>query len=147
MNIAMEHLFPVPRETLWHVLHDAERMARFIPGCEKLEEVAPDRYAATLSVGVAGIKGTYTGTVQISQKSFPTDYTLEMDGRATPGFVHGAARMELSEQDDGQTRLSVKADAQVGGLIASVGQRVLTGIARQLMRQMFENIEREVREA
>lgn len=144
VNIEMERSFPASRETLWRVLHDTESMVNFIPGCERLEAIGPDRYAATLTVGVAALKGKYNGVVQIKEKDFPSSYTLEIEGRAAPGFVQGVAKLDLSETSDGQTLLSVKGQAQVGGLIATVGQRLLTGAARQLTRQMFDNIEREL---
>lgn len=144
MTIVEEHTFPVSREELWRVLHDAQQMAKWIPGCEKLEEIGPDRYSASLKIGVAAIKGSYSGTVEIRDKQFPERYTLAVEGRAAPGFVKGLARLELIEQDNGRTRLVVNGDAQVGGLIASVGQRFLTGIARQMTQQLLKNIEREV---
>jgi hypothetical protein len=146
LTIVEAHVFPVGREALWRVLHDARQMARWIPGCERLEEVAPDRYAATLKVGVAAIKGTYTGFVEIRDKQFPDRYTLAVEGTATPGFVKGTAAIELTDLGGGQTKLVVNGDAQVGGLIASVGQRFLTGIARQMTQQLLKNIEKEVLE-
>ena len=144
MNIVEEHTFPVPREELWRVLHDAKGMANWIPGCERLDQIGPDRYAATLRVGVAAIKGTYQGVVEIRDKEFPSRYTLAVDGSATPGFVHGVATMELFEAGAGQSRLVVRGTAEVGGLIASVGQRFLSGIARQMTHQLLRNIEKEV---
>ena len=147
MNIEVEHTFPVSREALWALLHDPSRMATWIPGCEKLEETGPDQYAATLKVGVAAIKGTYTGSVQIGDKEPPARYTLSIDGTGTPGFVRGKAAMELSEIGADETRLAIKAEAHVGGLIASVGQRFLSGIAKQLTRQVLKNIEQELRAA
>lgn len=146
MTIVEEHVFPVGREELWRVLHDAQQMAKWIPGCERLEEVAPDRYAATLKVGVAAIKGSYTGFVEIRDKQFPDRYSLLVEGNAAPGFVKGIGTLELADLGNGQTRLLVRGDAQVGGLIASVGQRFLTGIARQMTQQLLKNIEREVLE-
>ena len=146
MTIVEKHVFPVGREELWRVLHDARQMAKFIPGCEKLEEIGPDRYAATLKVGIAAIKGSYTGFVEIRDKQFPDRYTLAIEGNATPGFVKGTATLELTDLGNGSTELVVNGDAQVGGLIASVGQRFLTGIARQMTQQLLKNIEKEVLE-
>jgi carbon monoxide dehydrogenase subunit G len=145
--IVEEHTFPVPREELWRVLHDAQHMSRWIPGCERLEQIGPDRYAATLKVGVASIKGSYTGFVEVRDKEFPDRYTLAVEGNASPGFVKGLARLELFDTGGGTTRLVVNGDAHVGGLIASVGQRFLTGIARQMTQQLLRNIERELLEA
>lgn len=147
MTIVEEQTYAVGREELWRVLHDAQQMARWIPGCEKLEEVEPDRYAATMKIGVAAIKGSYVGSVQIRDKQFPERYTLDVQGSAAPGFVKGTARIELIEIGNGQTRLVINGDAHVGGLIASVGQRFLTGVARQMTQQLLKNIEKEVLEA
>ena len=146
MTIVEEHIFPVGREELWRVLHDAQQMAKWIPGCERLEQVGPDRYAATLKVGVAAIKGSYTGFVEIRDKQFPDRYNLLIEGNATPGFVKGIGTLELTDLGNGRTKLLVRGDAQVGGLIASVGQRFLAGIARQMTQQLLKNIEREVLE-
>jgi carbon monoxide dehydrogenase subunit G len=146
VTIVEEHVFPVGREELWRVLHDAQQMAKWIPGCERLEAVGPDRYAATLKVGVAAIKGSYTGFVEIRDKQFPDRYSLVIEGNAAPGFVKGVGTLELTDLGNGQSKLLVRGDAQVGGLIASVGQRFLSGIARQMTQQLLKNIEREVLE-
>ncbi len=145
MNIDLSHVLPASRETVWKLLHDPARMAGWIPGCERLEASGPDTYTATLSVGVAAVKGTYTGTVEIKDKAFPSRYTLVVEGNGQPGFVRGTATMELTEESADQTRLAIKAQAQVGGLIASVGQRFLGGIAKQLTQQMLQSIEQELR--
>jgi uncharacterized protein len=145
LKIELTHTYPVSREDLWALLHDVDRMASWIPGCERLEEVGPDRYEARLSVGVGAIKGAYSGLVRIDQKEFPSRYVLAVDGRAAPGFVRGSAVMQLSAQDPDHTILTVSAEAHVGGLLASVGQRYLNGIATQLTKQLLQNIEKEAR--
>jgi carbon monoxide dehydrogenase subunit G len=109
-----------------------------------LEEVAPDRYMAVMKIGVAAVKGTYTGQVEISEKQAPFHYQLSLEGSAAPGFVRGQATLDLIEQDLGRTLLSLNAEAQAGGLIASVGQRFLSGIARQMVEQFFRNVEQEL---
>ncbi len=147
MNIAVQHLFPASPGQLWGFLLDPKRLARCLPGCETLEEVAPDRYIAVMKIGVAAVKGTYTGRVEITEKQAPFHYKLSLEGSAAPGFVRGHAAMDLIEQDLGRTLLSMNAEAQAGGLIASVGQRFLSGIARQMVGQFFRNVEQELNRA
>ncbi|HBO91020.1 MAG TPA: carbon monoxide dehydrogenase, partial [Acidobacteria bacterium] len=105
----------------------------------------PDRFAATMQIGIGAIKGTYKGTVQIADKQEPAQYTLAVEGSAAPGFVRGKALMKLQVEDDNVTRLVIDADVQVGGLIASVGQRFVSGIAKQLMRELLVNIEQSLK--
>lgn len=145
MNITAQHVFSVRQEQLWSLLHDSARLSQCIPGCEKLQEVEPDCYSATMKIGVGAIKGTYSGSVKISDKQAPSHYKLLVEGSASPGFVRGVASMDLSQPEDGKTLLSVNAEAQVGGLLASVGQRFLGGIAKQMIERFFGNIEKELR--
>lgn len=109
-----------PRERVWAAFLDPAALARAIPGCEQLEEIGPGEYRATMKVGVAAIKGTFQGKVRLSDLEPPTR------GSGSPGFVRGDAAMELSDAEGG-TRVSYSADVQVGGLIASVGERMLGG--------------------
>jgi uncharacterized protein len=142
VNIVTQHLFATSQQELWDLLLDSKRLAQCIPGCESLDEVEPDRYAATLKIGVASIKGTYIGKVEIAEKEPPSRYRLAIEGSAKPGFVRGVANMDLSQREDGKTLLAINAEAEVGGLLASVGQRFLSGIAKQMIARFLRNVEK-----
>lgn len=55
----------------------------------------------------------------------------------------GSAQIELGEDAEG-ARVTSRIDAQVGGRIAGVGQRMLEGVARALARELFESLDREL---
>jgi carbon monoxide dehydrogenase subunit G len=129
--------YQAPPERVWARLLDAESLRACIPGCKNLEAVGPDRWNATLEVGAGPVHGTYTGTVAIVDKREPVSYTLRVEGRGGPGFVKGSAQVTLASSSEG-TRVDVTADGQVGGTVASVGQRMLAGVARMLMGQFFD---------
>jgi hypothetical protein len=122
---------------------DPATIAKVMPGCERLEEVAPDTYEATLKLGIAAIKGTYTGSVRLLDKTPPSCYRMLIDGSGTPGFVKGEATIELQEQGD-KTLLTYDADTQVGGLIANVGQRMISGVAKMLINQSLQKLAAEL---
>jgi uncharacterized protein len=115
-------------------------MAQCMPGCEALNEIAPDQYEATMKVGVAAVKGTYKGKVAIKDKQPPAHYVLSGSGSGGPGFMQGDVVIDL-EESDGKTILKYSTDAQVGGLIASVGQRMLGGVAKMMVDQFFKKME------
>lgn len=144
MKIEVDHLFPAAQQELWKLLHDPARLTHCIPGCEQMVEAGRDKYTATLKIGVAAVKGTYVGQVQISEKQPYSVFKLTVDGSGRPGFVRGLAAIGLLEEGERQTRLSISGEAQVGGPIASVGQRFLHGIARQMIGTFFRNIEKEL---
>jgi len=85
---------------------------------------------------VAAIKGTFEGKVKLSDLEPPNRYRMAVEGSGGPGFVRGDAGMQLSDVDGG-TKVSYDADVQVGGLIASVGQRMLGGVTKMMLDQFF----------
>src|SRR3972149_7296428 len=91
-------------------------------GCEKLEAVGEGEYRAVLKVGVGAVKGTFEGKVTLSELEPPSRYKMAVEGSGGPGFVRGAAALELAEVQGG-TRLSYSADVQIGGGIARGGPR------------------------
>jgi carbon monoxide dehydrogenase subunit G len=143
MTLDGSHHFKAPRHRVWALFNDPGVLARATPGCERLEPVGPDEFEATLSVGVAAVKGTYQGRLAITDKREPDGYTLRVEGTGRPGFVKGEGRLILEEQDGG-TLATIKAEAQVGGLIAAVGQRLVGAAGRMLMSQFFSALEAEL---
>jgi carbon monoxide dehydrogenase subunit G len=143
VKISGQYTLDALQEKVWAFLMNPEAIAKVMPGCEQLEEVAPDTYKATLKLGIAAVKGTYTGSVQLLDKTSPTHYRMLIDGSGTPGFVKGEATVDLAEQD-GKTALSYDADVQVGGLIANVGQRMIGGVAKLIINQSLKKLAEEL---
>lgn len=133
MKLASTFSFQVPREKVYAALTDPAIIQRCIDGCEKMVETAPDSYDAHLKIGVAGLKGNYVGKVQMKDKKPPESYTLILEGKGGPGFVKGTAKITLT----GNTELRCEADAQVGGLIAAVGSRLIEAAAKKMMDEFF----------
>jgi carbon monoxide dehydrogenase subunit G len=139
MKIEGSSDIPAPRDRVWAAFLDPAVLAQALPGCEKLEAVGENEYKATMKVGVAAIKGTFEGTVKLSNLEPPNRYRMAVEGSGGPGFVRGDAGMQLSDVEGG-TRVSYDADVQVGGLIASVGQRLLGGVTKMMLDQFFSRM-------
>jgi hypothetical protein len=132
-----------PIDKVWTFLMDPEAIARILPGCETLKETAPDTFEGVLQIGVAAVKGTYTGSVQMRDKTPPTHYRLLLDGSGKRGFVKGEATVDLKAQAE-DTVLTYDADTQVGGLIANVGQRMIGGAAKLIINQSLKKLQDEL---
>jgi uncharacterized protein len=130
---------PAPRQKVYDAFQDPKQLKKAIPGCEKLEAVGPDEYKATMKVGVGGVKGTFEGKVRLTDKKPPESYKMAVEGSGGPGFIRGDALISLAEADGG-TRVSYAADLQVGGLIASVGQRMLGGVSKMMADKFFNKM-------
>jgi len=125
-----------PRDRVWSGFLDPAVLSKAIPGCEELVSIGPDEYKAVMKVGVGPVKGTFEGKVKLSGQEAPNRYRMTVEGSGTPGFVRGEALIELADAPGG-TRVSCSGDVQVGGLIASVGQRLLGGVSRMMLDQFF----------
>ncbi len=143
MKMQGNHTLQAPRDKVWDFLMDPESIAKVMPGCERLEEVRPDTFEATLKLGIAAVQGTYIGSVQLLDKTSPSHYRMMVDGSGTPGFVKGEATIDLEEKD-GETVLTYSADVQVGGLIANVGQRMISGVAKMIVNQSLKKLAEEI---
>ena len=140
MELTGEHTFSAPRERVWEFLLDPETLKQCLPGCEKLDVIGPDEYAATMKIGIAMIKGTFTGRVKISEKQEPERYKMLVEGSGPQGQVSGEGTLELIEQD-GKTVVRYHGDANVRGTIARVGARMIQPAARTIVGQFFGCLE------
>src|ERR687888_233939 len=101
MKIEGSHDIPAPRPKVWEAFLDPERLRQAIPGCEKLEAAGNDEFTATMKVGVAAVKGRFTGKVKLTDKHPPESYRMAVEGSGGPGFVRGETLITLSEIDGG----------------------------------------------
>ena len=139
MKLEGSYEVPAPRQKVWGAFLDPQMLKQAIPGCEKLEAIGPDEYKATLKVGVGGVKGTFEGKVRLSDKKPPDSYKMAVEGAGGPGFIRGETIITLTDIDKG-TKVSYTADLQVGGLIASVGQRMLGGVSKMMADKFFNSM-------
>lgn len=143
MQVNGTYTLSAPVDKVWAFLMDPHAIARVMPGCETLEETGPETYQATLKIGIAAIKGTYTGSIQMLEKTPPTRYRMRIDGSGATGFVKGEATVDLTAHGT-ETVLTYDADVQVGGLIAAVGQRMISGAAKLIINQSLKKLGEEV---
>lgn len=140
MKVAGQAVLHAPIDQVWAALNDPAVLVRVIPGCQQLEATGPDSYAMTVTAGVASIKGTYAGSVQLAEQQRPNSFVLKASGAGGPGTVSAEVKIGLIEQD-GVTRLDYDAEAVVGGVIGGVGQRMLAGVAKKLAAEFFTGVD------
>ncbi len=131
-----------PRSRIYQALVDPEVLKRCIPGCESLELTGENTYAATIRAGVGSIKGIFNGNVRLEDMRPPEHYRIVVDGKGTAGFLKGSGDLDLEEQGD-TTVVHYTGEVQVGGTIASVGQRMIQGSAKMMAAQFFTALEAE----
>ena len=140
MDLTGEHTFNAPRERVWQFMLDPAVLQACLPGCERLDIVGDDEYEATMKIGVAMIRGTFTGRVKISDKQEPERYRMLVEGKGPQGQVTGEGTLELIEEG-GTTRVRYQGEANVRGTLARVGARVMQPAAKMIVGQFFQCLE------
>ncbi len=141
MKLEGKYSFKATPETLWELFTDPKYLEKTIPGCEKITEREPGKYDITVKIGISAVKGTYNGTFEVADPDPPNRCRLVGEGSGGPGFAKGESTVEMTQQGD-TTVVTYNGEGQVGGLIAGVGQRLISGIAKMLLGQFFRNIKK-----
>lgn len=143
MKIEGSHPMAAPRERVWKYLTDPNVIAKCLPGCEKMEAVEQDLYEATLKIGIGAMKGTFSSHIRMQTIESGRQYKLAVEGKGAIGFLKGEGVITLDDSAQ-PTNVLYQGDVQIGGIIASVGQRMIQGFAKQTISQFFAAIAKEM---
>ena len=138
MELSGEQRIPASRERVWEALNDPEVLRRCIPGAESLEKISDTEFKATVALKMGPVRLKFTGAVTLSDLDPPNGYTTSGQGSGgAAGFARGTARVRLSDAGDGATDLAYDCDVQIGGKLAQIGSRMISGTATKLAGDFF----------
>ena len=128
-----------PREEVWVKLNDPEVLKECIPGCQSLEKLSDTEFQAVATNRIGPVKATFKGKVNLTDLDPPNGYRISGQGDGgVAGFAKGGATVTLQPADGGGTVLQYAVEAQIGGKLAQLGQRLVNGAAKKLADQFFE---------
>jgi carbon monoxide dehydrogenase subunit G len=142
MQLSGEFTFTAGPERIYALMLNPDTLMACLPGCERLESVGEDEYVATMTIGVAMIKGKYEGRVKISDKTEPSSFRMLIEGKGPQGQVTGDGLIEIAATGDG-TLVKWSGDPQVRGMLARIGSRVIQPAAKMIVGQFFKCLENE----
>ena len=143
MKIAGEYTIPVPAERAYVVLQDPEMLARAMPGCQALERIGDGEYHMKMKMVLASMSGLFDGKVRVIDPDPFSHFRLVVEGSGKIGFVKGEGLLTLTSVDGG-TSVHYDGGVEMGGTIASVGQRLLDTTARMLIKSFFKKLTADV---
>lgn len=144
MKLEGTYTFNAPRNIVWETLMDPDALAKAVPGGEKLEKVGENEYDAALNVRVGPVNGKFDGHIELTEINEPDSYHMSVSGQGNAGFLNGEGDVSLSDTEDGGTLMSYTGEAQVGGKIAGVGQRLIDSSAKSITRQGLQALDMQV---
>jgi len=142
MKIAGSAQLPFPPERAYELMQDPDVLARAIPGCESLERSGEGEYRMKMKMALASFSGAFEGKVRLTDPNPPSSFRMVVEGSGKIGFMKGDGALTLTPKDGG-TEVAYDGDAQIGGTMAAVGQRLIDTTARMLIKRFFEKLATE----
>lgn len=143
MELQGTHQFKAPIGIVWDALLDPTVLSKALPGGDRLEKVGENDYKAAMNVKVGPVQGRFEGQVTLSDIVTQKSYRMKVSGTGAPGFLNGEGSLSLEENDQG-TLLTYAGDVQIGGRIASVGQRLIDSTAKSIIRQGLKTLDEQM---
>jgi hypothetical protein len=143
LDIGGNETIHAPVEALWKALNDPIVLTRCIPGCKTMTEIVPDAYKVEMQLRVAAVGGTFEGEIALSDKEPPKACSIKVSGAGTLGHGNGSARFEIAPEGTNSSRLTYQGVGEIGGLVAGVGQRILSSVSKHLVGRFFTALRKE----
>lgn len=145
MEMQGSRVLAVTQQQAWDALLDPQVLQACIPGCEKMDATGENQYQAVLALRIGPVAARFNGKVALSDVAPPQSCTIGFDGQGgAAGFGRGQAKVRLTPQEDGRCELAYDVNAQVGGKIAQVGQRLIDGVAKSMAEDFFKRFDAEM---
>jgi len=144
MTMTGEVQLPAPKDVVWAKLNDAEVLKACIPGCEELVKLSDTEMTAVAVTKIGPVKARFKGNVHLTDLDPPNGYKISGEGDGgVAGFAKGGATVKLTDKDGG-TLLTYDVEAQIGGKLAQLGQRLVNGAAKKVADDFFANFAKAV---
>jgi len=151
MEMQASRPLAVGQQQAWDALNDPEVLKACIPGCDKVEATGEHQYAVGMALKIGPVSARFAGKITLSDIVPPQSYTIAFDGQGgVAGFGKGQAQVRLEALPPdalGQPccALHYQVQAQVGGKIAQLGQRLIDGAAKGMAEDFFKRFDEEMR--
>jgi len=135
MKLNGEYTFDGPREEVWKMLRDPDMLIQALPGTKSLKQVGENVYEGELQIRIGPIAGSFGGRLTVSNEKLHESLTLSVEGTGKIGFVKGMGDVVFVDQGGVKTMIKYSGEIQIGGKVASVGQRLFDTVSKSMIDQ------------
>jgi carbon monoxide dehydrogenase subunit G len=146
MKLDGSRSFAAPRETVWEVLNDPQRMAELMPGVERFD-VRDDRHwvaQVKIPLGLGGLRMSIN--FDKLEERHPEYARLRAKGNGVGALMDMETQFHLDDVEGG-TNMRWEADVKIAGPVGSMGQRVLQPIVNQQVSMVLNALDKQVQAA
>ncbi|MCW3117031.1 MAG: carbon monoxide dehydrogenase subunit [Chitinophagaceae bacterium] len=147
MQLTGKHIINAAPAVVWAMLMDTDTLARIVPGISRLEKTGDHTFNSILEIKLGPVNSSFTGNLQLENVIVQKGFTLRGQQNSKIGNASAALKIGLSLVNAVQTEVAFNGDIRLSGLLATMGQRIMSGVANTLSKQFFANLEKEVEKA
>jgi carbon monoxide dehydrogenase subunit G len=144
MQLTGKHVVNASPSKVWEMLMDTNTLARIVPGISRLEKTGDNKYKSIIEIKLGPVNSSFTGDLQMEEITDQKGFTLKVQQNSKIGNANAAIKISLLPVTDHQTEVAFGGDVKLSGMLASMGQRIIGGVANTLTKQFFANLEKEV---
>jgi uncharacterized protein len=144
LKIQGEYTFNGPKEISYAVVHDPNMLLLAIPGESTMTEVSKNVYEGTIKMKIGPVNGQFAGTYTVTDDVPPDSFTMVVKGKGAAGFAEGTGKVQFIQTDDGKTLFKYSGELNIGGKLASVGQRLIDSVSKSMLKSGLEKLDKEV---
>jgi carbon monoxide dehydrogenase subunit G len=144
MDLTGSQTLNAPIEKVWDLILNPEFLAKVTPGITRLEKETDELYKAIAEIAIGPVKGKFSGQAELKDKVPHESFTMKVLQKSMVGNVDANIVMKMKAIGENQTELSFEGKANMSGLLARTGDRVMSGVANTLTKQFFSNFEKEL---
>jgi uncharacterized protein len=144
MQLTGKHVVNAASSKVWRMLMDIDILAKIIPGVSRLEDAGNNTFKSTLEIKLGPVSGSFTGNFQLEDIEEQKGFNLKVHQNSKIGNANATIKIDLLPVDNNQTEVAFDGDVKLSGMLASVGQRLHSGVSHTLTKQFFNNLEKEI---
>lgn len=145
MHFEGEMAVPAPKERLYAFITDPAKVISILPDVEESKVVDGDHFYVKSKLGMSYLRGTVGLNFEIMERRKDEFARVAGRGQGMQSSIDLTLDLAVEGTPDG-CRGKWTADAKVGGLLASVGGRILNGVAEKYVKQITESLKQKVSE-
>ncbi len=146
MKVEGEHLFHAPREVVYEMFNDPDALGAAVPGMQKMVKLDESHNEAAIGIRVGPVSANFSGNLTLTDEVPPESVTLIIEGKGGAGFVKGVGYVKFEDLGDETTLLRYTGEANIGGTLASVGQRMIDSVAKSMFKTVFDKLDKILEE-
>jgi carbon monoxide dehydrogenase subunit G len=136
----------VPAETAWDFLIDVNKFSSCMPGLEKVAQIDERTFDGVIAANVGPISGKFTFRATIVDSKPAEELMVRTQGTdsVTGSRMNADVAINLKEPEANRTELDYRADVQIHGRFAILGDMILRATASLMLEDFAERLRKEL---